>query len=154
MSFGLGKLKVDSAAVVYFSPDWLDGSIKMRPATSENAEYVSAMLSLDHEAAIKKLNHAQNRRDEQLIKSALKNLERVQNQVYKDVFPKHVFVGWENIQDENGNDVEFSVEAAKEFMEELSAYPREFNELIKFAGDPENFREVSSEKLAEELAGN
>jgi hypothetical protein len=61
------------------------------------------------------------------------------------LYPEFVIVGWRNIVDASGVDVEFSVDACKEFLEQLPNWI--FDGLRLFAQDPESFvKQISADK--------
>lgn len=69
------------------------------------------------------------------------------------LYPKHIILSWRGIQDVDGHDVEFSVEACREF---LAAIPDlTFDEIRMGASLPGNFGlEDAQEVRVEVLAGN
>jgi hypothetical protein len=69
----------------------------------------------------------------------------------KQLYPKHVVVGWENVIDTTGKEVPFSVEACTAYIKRLP--DNIFNELRTFASDPTNFYDDVIE-VNEEFMGN
>jgi hypothetical protein len=68
----------------------------------------------------------------------------------RELYPKHVLRGWENVFDTNGSPVPFSTEAAAEFIDALP--PDIFEGVRSHASDPGNYRDAPADPT--ELAGN
>lgn len=79
------------------------------------------------------------------------NMLAEQREYDRELYPKHVIVGWRNMPDSSGNEAKFSVENCKAF---LQAYPnRLFDQLREFASTADNFSAVSVAE-AQEAAKN
>lgn len=61
-----------------------------------------------------------------------------------DVFARHVVRGWDNVYDDNGQPVPYSVESA---IELLNIVRSEFYKLRSFATDPRSFDPIDVEEL-------
>lgn len=71
--------------------------------------------------------------------------EEISQAIVRDVFCGHVLKGWENVRDENGVDIPFSVENAKKLMVEL---PDLYEELSATASDNATFLDANREASA------
>jgi hypothetical protein len=73
----------------------------------------------------------------------------VQDNVTLDALADHILLNWKNMQDENGKEIQYSRENARELLRQDRAL-RDF--VSKFAADPENYTRGSEYKV-DELAG-
>lgn len=85
--------------------------------------------------------------NETLIKSGSEQGNLVAEQNMRWAYANHILVGWEGVIDENGNEVEYSVDAAEEYLKIDEIY--EFVET--HSKKHENFRIKSVKELGEEL---
>lgn len=111
----------------------------VRPATEANKPYFNAVLKRTRKnvravqaGAISQAMIAENRSED------------------RELFPKHVVVGWEGVSDSHGAAVPFSEEACAEFLEALPDWL--FDEVRNFAGNSANFTDGVVD--AEGKAGN
>lgn len=107
---------------------WIDygtsGRIKIARAGGQNTAYNKALqkAAKPYEAALK-----HKRMD-------TKTAEKISRQV----FVEHVILGWEDICDEEGNELEFSVASVNKLLDDL---PELYNDLVAQASDMALFRE-------------
>lgn len=111
-----------------------------RPAAFENAVYRDAML-----ADVGERFRAAGGRVE--LSSEALDATRAKARV---LYPRYVICGWENVFDASGAPVEFSAEAAAQFVEMLPAWI--FDEVRTFFEDARNFASVRAD--AQVIAGN
>ena len=110
----------------------------MKPATEANKPYFNDKLRNSRRTA------------RQVRTGALDNssLSRDRNKD-RDLFPKHVIVGWKNVVDFEGKKVEFNETNCKDFIDSLPDWI--FDEIRIFAMDPQEF--IDSEQM-EDIAKN
>jgi hypothetical protein len=77
-----------------------------------------------------------------------KTLEQSRKQD-KDLYPKYVVVGWENVLDKDGNEAPFNGENCHAFLDALPDFM--FDELRVFAADISSFMDDDIETTDEEL---
>lgn len=124
----LKKLDVQGGQTAEFHLHALDGTpvLHVRPALESNTSYFNASL-----------------------KSSRKNMRAMRNgninaglldetrETDRELYAKHVVVGWKGIQDAQGKDVPFTREVCAEFLDALPNWL--FDELREFCGTPVNF---------------
>jgi hypothetical protein len=111
----------------------------LKPANEANKPYFNAVLK-------------RSRRNVRAIQAGHVNQVMIAETREKDreLFSKFVIVGWENVQDVNGEQVPFSSAACEEFLRALPNWL--FDEIRNFAGMSLNFTEDAPN--VEEAAGN
>lgn len=111
----------------------------LKPANEANKPYFNAVLK-------------RSRRNVRAIQSGHVNQGMIAETRDKDreLFPKFVVVGWENVLDANGEKVPFSREVCEEFFRALPDWL--FDEIRNFAGTSSNFAEDAVN--VEDIAGN
>jgi len=129
MSFGLEKLSVVDKTARFELP-CLDGAVLIvKPATEANKPYFNQVLKNSQV-------NSRSRRRNALGQKELDQLREMDCRLY----PEHVIVGWEGLANGDGEAVVFSVEACKDFINELCEHaPWIFDELMLFTKNPENF---------------
>jgi hypothetical protein len=103
-------------------------SLILKPANEANKTYFNAILK-------------RSRRNVKAIQAGHVNQVMISEAREKDraLFPRCVVVGWENVQDAEGQDVPFSREACADFLQALPDWL--FDEIRNFAGNSANFAE-------------
>lgn len=114
---------------------WLD----LKPAMSMNKGYRNAKMILNDQyiKAWEAKMKADGRKVEEIeiSKGDVVDQERA---IERALWPEHVIVGWGNMTDSEGNEVPFSIENAKEFIDAL---PEEHFDLMRmFASNYEAFK--------------
>lgn len=123
------RLNLEGTETVPFELDvfGLDETITLylRPATQANKELLAAQTKL----AAKRERQARRGRDDA-------NLDETMDETFRQ-FAEYVIVGWEEVYDADGNEVDFNSEVCLEF---LHALPVDyFLEVARFAADSKNF---------------
>ena len=136
------QAKVDAETTVPYTFDMLEGfpTLHVVAATKENKPYINALLE-----RTKTPKRRQRKRRDFDTDEALKMLEK-QGEIDIDLYPQFVIKGWENVVDDKGAEVPFSVEAAKEFCNAIQG-PL-FEELQIFCTDYHNFTDLETENTA------
>lgn len=98
-------------------------------ATEANKPYFNALL--------KKANQASKAVRRGKISSDLISKNRAED---RDLYPKHIILGWEDVLDSDGATVPYSKAEAKELIESLPDWL--FDDLRTFCGDPANFADT------------
>jgi hypothetical protein len=111
----------------------------LRPANEANKQYFNAVLS-------------KSRKNVRAIQAGHVNQSMIAESRNKDreLYPSFVVVGWENVVDSQGEEVPFSSEACRDFLNALPDWL--FDELRTFAAKSSNFAEDRVD--AGEVAGN
>jgi hypothetical protein len=128
----------------------LDGHpvLIVKPAGSENKKLFNAILAEDGADMRRRLT-------QQKISSEMVEKNRAQT---VRLYPEHVVVGWENVVDDDGNQVPFSTQACARFFEmlgEVGGGNSVIDELTAFCNEMSNFVAGRSARIdAEALAGN
>lgn len=104
-------------------------TLKLRPATEANSAYFNAALR----SSSRRLRAVQ-------AGGVNADMLEEQRRLDKDLFPRHVMVGWKDMTDANGDDVPFTGEAAKDFVHALPDWI--FDAVREHAGAPANFVDV------------
>jgi hypothetical protein len=132
-----------SAALAWFPipvPGGREARLRVRPAGDSNRKYVNLRQRLNLQVGFRK--KSLSRDDQQKLREADRKL-----------FPLSVVVGWEGIEDMDGNTVEFSVDAAKELFKWLPDHM--LDDIRAFCLVPENFYEDEDEVVdLDDLAKN
>ena len=116
--------------------------LRVRTSADPNRKYVNAMMARANQ---NRRRIKGNQRDDVVA------LSKLQDELDIELFPKHVVVGWDKMNDPDGNPIEFNETNCREFLcilKELGL----FNGLRQFCGDVTNFSDVFSNP--EEAAGN
>lgn len=106
-------------------------TLVMKPATEVNKPYFNAVL---RQNGGKQAQSRGRMPTKKLLQMVEKNREND-----RSLFPKHVVVGWESMPGDDGNMVEFSEGACKEFFSYLPVWL--LDEIRNFASDLSNFIE-------------
>ena len=77
-------------------------------------------------------------------------LDKMQTEIDMDLFPKHVIVGWDKVNDPDGNPVEFNEANCRQLLGILDSIGQ-FDPLRMFCGDVTNFYDLADPS---EAAGN
>jgi hypothetical protein len=111
----------------------------VRPATEANKPYFNAVLR-------------KSRKNSRALRAGAINRAMITENREQDreLFPRYVIVGWENVVDVNGESVEFSPDNCRGFLDALPDWI--FDDVRNFAGDSANF--VDELPDAETMAGN
>lgn len=126
--FDFSNLQIDQATAWMEVPDISpEARILMAPATESNKPYYNEMLRLSG-GRIRKIQ----RTDKIDPKDAKKNREED-----LELYPKHVFKGWEGVTDRSGKQIAFSVEEACDLCRKIPTWL--FDRIRNFAAAPENF---------------
>lgn len=144
-NFDFSNLQIENAEAWMELPELSPGArILLRPATDANKFYYNALLRVSGARA-----RRMARSDKMHPEDIAKNREED-----RQLFPKYVLRGWENIRDRQNNQVPFSRETAKEFCEKIPDWL--MDRIRNFAGSPENFTADDQEPDPdpEQLAGN
>lgn len=117
-------------------------------AGSTTPEFLSAVLKKSKVAA----HRLRARKDQQLTRADME-ATRVED---AELFARYIVKGWENVQESNGSECEFTEENCLEF---LKAIPLDmFDQFRQFCLNIENFRpthvDVMDPQEKEELQGN
>lgn len=131
MGFGLKKYEIEGKTARYELPplEGLEDAVFIvRPATEANKEYFNKVLKLTR------------RRKGKLKRGVDTSYLEETREEDKELFPKYIVIGWENVYDEDGTLVEFSEEECQNFIKEMP--PWMFDDLRNFAGDIENFLDI------------
>jgi hypothetical protein len=135
---------VSPTAVARFTFHDIEGEpwVEVRSAGEINKPYFNAVLK----------RTAKNRRM-QRGQIDTDTLERNRNED-RELYPQHILTGkWGGWKDENGTDIPFSLEGARELMQQLPSY--QFDGLRSYCNEPTNFREdVLNGADAEAVSGN
>jgi len=127
----LQKLNVTGDRIVDYTFYNIGGepTFQVRPATESNKPYFNAMLKRSRKMA-------------RVIASGNINAAHLdQNRDNdRDLFPKHVIVGWKNVVDNEGNPVEFTQENATDYLSKLPNWI--LDDLRNFVATPTNFAET------------
>jgi hypothetical protein len=99
----------------------------LSPATEANKPYYNQVLKQQRNAATM-IRIKGSITPEQVAKSRDED---------KQLYPKHIVKGWENVLDDKGKKVSYSTEACEEFLEALPNYI--FDEIRNHAQLPSNF---------------
>lgn len=136
------QAKVDTTTTVPFEFEALEGCpvVHVIAATKENKPYINALLERTQTPKRRRKQRQQFDPDE-----AIKMLEK-QAEIDVELYPQFVIKGWENVVDDKGNAVPFSVEAAREFCEAIQG-PL-FEELQMFCTNYANFTDLETEDTA------
>lgn len=136
------QAKVDTETAVPYVFEALEGlpTVHVVAATKENKPYINALLERTKSPKRRKRKNRDFDTDE-----ALKMLEK-QSETDIDLYPQFVIKDWENVVDDKGAEVPFSVEAAKEFCSAIQG-PL-FEELQIFCTDYQNFTDLDTEATA------
>jgi hypothetical protein len=111
----------------------------LKPATEVNKPYFNAVLK-------------RSRRNMRALKAGAINQVMIAENREQDreLFPKFVVIGWEDMTDSKGEDAEFNLENCEAFLRALPDWI--FDEVRDFAGNSVNFTEDIQD--AEMKAGN
>lgn len=122
--------------------------LHLRPATEDNPRYYSAMLRMSGD---RKRNLARGG-----TVNMLQVLDELQQNRADDVelYPRHVIIGWEGIEDEDGSPVPFSEDHAAQLMQALPGWV--VDQIRNFAASPMRFVAPDEPPLPDpaELSGN
>lgn len=136
----LKKLEVQGGKTAEFKMHALDGTpvLTVRPAMESNKGYFNASLkaSRSNMRSIRNGNVTAGLLDET-------------RETDRDLYAKHVVVGWTNVVDQAGKPVQFTRDVAADFLAALPNWL--FDELREFCGTPSNFIEddqVDTEAVA------
>ena len=112
-------------------------TLQVMPANDSNKPYMSALLR----------NNAQVRR---VPKVTLKTLARNRNDDI-ELYAKYIIKGWENVRDENDEQVKFSIDECVEFLEAIvKDNTWIFDDIRMFCSDMNNFIEDGADENDEE----
>lgn len=126
----LRKLAADKI-VEYKMPELgPDAALTLRCANEGNSGYMNDLLRLTGQA-----KGARSRK----VKVDAKSLDEMRGHD-KDLYPKHVIVGWSGVPDHKGKDVEYTPSEGSDLLRDLPNHL--FDEMRNFATDPENFVKV------------
>lgn len=114
---------------------WIEGSpvLQLRPATEANRDYQAAQLRIGR-AQLRALSD----------RPTLRLLDELRSRL-RDLYPRHVLVGWEGVVDDNGEAVPFSTERAVEFVNALPDWI--FDKIVIFCSEAGNFTAGSDEVM-------
>lgn len=136
----LKQMEVKGGQTANFKMHALDGEpvLIVKPAMESNKPYFNASLK----ASRSNMRSIRNGN----VTAGLLDETRAMD---RDLYSKHVIVGWTNIQDSAGKDVPFDRSVVGDFLEALPNWL--FDELREFCGTPSNFIEdgqVDTEAVA------
>lgn len=140
MSFDFGYLETNGKTArlplyaVQGEP-WLE----MKPAAQSNPNYYGSLVKRAQKS-IRRLRAG--KMDQEVLKE-----NRAQDRA---LYPKHVIIGWGNVKDTAGNEVEFSAESCQQFIDALPDWL--FDEIRAFASEETNF--VEDPLDVGEISGN
>jgi len=113
-----------------------------RPATQDNKPFFNAYMK---EMGSRSRTMRKGRLTPELMSA--------QRRVLKRLFPKFVFVGWENMPDVAGSEVPFSVENGEQFCAKIPEYM--FDDMRDFFESEDSFLDEDEPRVnTEEVAGN
>lgn len=120
-------------------------TLRMRCAGQSNKPYIDAVARATAKSGSARVV-AQGRIDSNWV-----DQNRKQD---RELFPKHVIVGWDGIRDESGAIVPFSVEACRELLDAVPDWI--MDDLRNFAAAPGNFldEDTPTDGEVREQAGN
>ena len=142
MSFEhLKKLEVKAGETMPFTFYQIVGEpvLHLAPATEANKPYFNALL--------KRSRKNQRRLQSGSFTASVITENRDDD---RELYPKFIVRGWENVVDSDNNPVTFSAEACSDFLSALPDWL--FDEARQFAVDATNFVDVEVD--VEEVAGN
>jgi hypothetical protein len=121
-----------------------DARLHMKPIGEFNEGYVNAMLKM----SARRMRHAVKVDDLDLSKE-----ENIQMRAEdRELYPLYVIIDWEGVLDDNGEPVECTEDARREFCEQLPNWI--FDRVRTFAATPEKFLGKEAVPNAGELAKN
>lgn len=106
--------------------------LRMVSAMQDNKGYVNGALK-------KSTRLARRARQGDMTAEMLAEDRRIN----RELFARHVIVGWQNILDINGKEVSFNTEVCLEFLTALPDYI--FDDIREFANNPSNFIDYDSD---------
>lgn len=122
--------------------------IHLAHAGEINEDYWNARFADEFANANRKAVRGKSRRkliDEAIKKARSPEQKKKDRDRDRELFPRFIMRHWENVPDEEGNVVEFSVEAAQELVDQLCEHPSTaeiFDRMRNCAADIDNFREL------------
>lgn len=122
---------------VEYPLDQLDGrmSLTVRPATEANAPYYNGVLG----------RTLRRRRRNPRVTMSVVDVRRGRDDD-RELFARHVVVGWSNVVDSAGRTVEFTADACADFLAALPDWV--FDDLRDFCASPNSFVEgVDADEL-------
>jgi hypothetical protein len=134
----LNKLEVSDKTAEYVM-NQIEGqpTLIVKPATESNKPYFNSVLRRSR----KTLQQSQGGLSAKMITD-----NRNED---KELYPKHVIVGWEDMKDSSGELVDFSVENCTNFIGKLP--PWLFDEIRTFCGKSINFCDEATIDIEEKL---
>lgn len=124
----LKKMEVSGGQTAEFKMHALEGTpvLTVKPAMESNKPYFNASLKASR-------SNMRSIRNGNVTAGLLDETRETDRELYG----KHVVVGWHNVQDGSGKPVAFSRDVAADFLEALPNWL--FDELREFCGTPSNF---------------
>lgn len=124
----LKKMEVKGGSTAEFKMHALDGTpvLTVKPAMESNKAYFNASLKASR-------SNMRSIRNGNVTAGLLDETRETDRELYG----KHVVVGWSNVMDSSGKPVQFSRDIAADFLEALPNWL--FDELREFCGTPSNF---------------
>lgn len=110
-------------------------TLVLKPATEANKGYFNSVLR-------------RSKRNLRAVKSGSISQKMIKEnrEEDKELYPKHIIVGWKDMKDSSGKDVPFSTENCTDFLEVLPDWI--FDDIRNFAGSSENFAGESIDVVA------
>ncbi len=144
--FGQLKKLEPGAQVIEYPMFQLEGRpvLKVKHAGRTNRGYANAVDKMNAKASpLRRI--AQGKLDRRTIDAAREDS--------RELFAKHVVIGWEGVLDTSDKPAEFSEDNCRAFLFALPDYL--FEELLRFCTDPTNFLpDMPDEEEIEAQAGN
>lgn len=136
----LKRLDVQGGQTAEFRMHALEGepALTVRPALESNTQYFNAALK----GSRKNMRSIRNGS----VSAGLLDETREND---RELYAKHVVVGWRGVQDSSGKQVQFTREVCAEFLEALPNWL--FDELREFCGTPTNF--IADDQVDAEAVG-
>lgn len=129
----LGQLDVGASTADFtihqITIDGKSPTLILKPATEANKGYFNVLLKRAGKSARKVRAGS--------INSGLVEENRDED---RDLYPKFIVVGWKDVLDVNGVEVDFNLEDCIKFLAQLPNWV--FDDIRNFAGDPSNFIEM------------
>ncbi|UFK26769.1 hypothetical protein [Roseobacter phage RDJL6] len=136
----LKKMEVQGGKTAEFKMHALEGTpvLTVKPAMESNKAYFNASLKASR-------SNMRSIRNGNVTAGLLDETRETDRELYG----KHIIVGWNNVLDSSGKSVPFDRSVASDFLEALPNWL--FDELREFCGTPSNFIEdhqVDTEAVA------
>ena len=124
--------KKEPKATVPYVLEHLEGepTLMVAPAFGANKDYFNALLRRRRKGPAKLTPKKLSQKLEEQTIEDIRNDDKV-------LYPRHIIKDWDNVTDNDGNEVPFSVEEAEEFLQALPDWI--FDEIRVFCVQPQNF---------------